>query len=76
MFVKSNTATFASAINLNEFHTIEIRRNSKGYNLLASIQGQSGTKTIAHFSDENQAKFVFNDLMQAIADGKRYWSID
>ena len=76
MFVKSQEATYGSAFNLNNFHTIEIRRNSKGYELIASIAGASGVKTIANFSSEDQAKFVFNDLMQAIAAGESYWSID
>ena len=76
MFVKSKEATFASALNLNNFHTIEIRRHREGYELIASIEGASSVKTIAIFSDVDQAKFVFNDLMQAIAGGKRYWSVD
>ena len=79
MFVKVQNPTFASAINISKFHTITVRRNGEGYALSAApapLPDMGAYQDIATFSNERQAQMAFNDLMNAIAAGEHYWSLD
>ena len=79
MFVKVQESTFASAINIRKFHIITVRRNGNGYVLSAyhvPLKDMESYQDIATFSNESQAQMAFNSLMNAIADGKNYWSLD
>ena len=79
MFVKVQDPTFASALNISKFDTIVVHGVYGGYALSVAnlpLSDINTFQTIATFDSEDQAKFVFNDLMNAIADDKKYWSLD
>ncbi len=75
MFVEIQDATFASAININRFDAITIRRTSNGYALSAfnlPIEDDP-YYDIAVFLNEQQALSAFNSLMTAIENNASYW---
>lgn len=79
MFVKVQDPIFASAINISKFHTITVRRDGNGYALSVAalpLTGMEAYQDIATFSSEHQAQMAFTSLMNAIAAGEHYWSLD
>ncbi len=76
--IKTQDPASVSAINVNKFDFITVRRTNSGYALSVHnvpIQGDA-FHDIETFSDERQAVRAFESLMSAIAHNEPCWPID
>ena len=83
MFVKVDKSVkwsiYDSAININNFDIITVRRDGDSYSLSVRCVPYSDANEfhdIATFSSEPQARAAFDNLMEAIANKEHSWSLD
>ena len=79
MFVKLQDPSYASAININKFDVITVRRDGDTYKLSAynvPLENNSSYHDIASFASSQVAIEALGSLMKAIAEKEPFWSLD
>ena len=79
MFVKVQDSMFASAININNFDVITVRRHGSEFKISAykdPFESEHSYNDIASFASSQQAIQALVRLMEAVARKEPYWSLD